>query len=201
MVAATAAVEFRFSYSLYGRLCFSLMLIDAKSALNSPVYRERCKMSVAPSPIELELAFEQSFERQPTSSSWGFFAYDDAPGAVGGGAGNFSWFDSKEDLFEFLRKFPLLANSAESIGTERFEKASDLLAGTTAETLDQSVVNQLNAINSGVEQIQWLGQLNELLSGGGEFAEGMRKFFSGSSTPLSKTRIPEFAEFLRGWGH
>ena len=157
-------------------------------------------MSVPPYPVELELAFEQSFERQPTSSSWGFFAYDDAP-AAGGGAGNFSWFNSKQDLFDFLRKYPLLANSAEGIDTERFEKASDVLAGTTTETLDQSVVNQLNAINSGVEQIQWFGQLNELLSGGGEFAEGMRKFFSGSSTPISKTRIPEFAEFLRGWGH
>ncbi|MBS1956042.1 MAG: hypothetical protein JST89_17795 [Cyanobacteria bacterium SZAS-4] len=158
-------------------------------------------MYVVPNPIQLETAFEQSFEKEPKSSSWGFFAYDDSPGAVGGGAGNFSWFDSKEELLDFLRKFPLLATSAESGDTERFEKASDLLARATVETLDQSTVNELNAINSGVEQIQWFGQLNDLLSGEGEFAEGLRKFFSGSSHQIFKTRIPEFAEFLRNWGH
>ena len=158
-------------------------------------------MHVVPNHIQLETAFEQSFEKEPKSSSWGFFAYDDAPGAAGGGAGNFSWFDSKEELFDFLRKFPLLAHSAESSDAERFEKASELLSRATVETLDQSVVNELNLINSGVEQIQWFGQLNDLLSGEGEFAEGMRTFFAGSSNQLSKTKIPEFAEFLRGWGH
>ncbi len=158
-------------------------------------------MHVVPNHAELEAAFEQSFEKQPASSSWGFFAYDDAPGGVGGGAGNFSWFDSKEELFDFLKKFPLLAHSLENSDTERIAKASDLLSRTTADTLDLSVIKELNIINSGVEQIQWFGQLNELLSGEGEFPEGMRTFFSGSSTQLSKTKIPEFAEFLRGWGH
>jgi hypothetical protein len=63
------------------------------------------------------------------------------------------------------------------------------------------VVDDLNKINSGVEQIQWLGQFVDLLSGESEFAKGMRKFFSGTSEKLAKSRIPEFAEFLRNWGH
>jgi hypothetical protein len=158
-------------------------------------------MHVVPDQIELEKAFENSFEKQPTSSSWGFFAYDDAPGGIGGGSGNFSWFDSKEELFSFLTKFPLLAHSTETADTERFEKATDFLSQSTAESFDQKAVNELNQINSGVEQIQWFGQLNDLLSGDDEFAKGMRSFFSGSSNQLSKTKIPEFAEFLRGWGH
>ena len=148
-----------------------------------------------------EHAFEKSFEREPTSYSWGFFAYDDAPGAVGGGPGNFSWFDSKQELVSFLAKFPLLAHSCETSNSERFAEAKDLLASITVEDFDQNAVERLNKLNSGVEQIQWFGQLNDLLSGETEFAEGMRKFFSGTSEKLSKSRIPEFAEFLRNWGH
>lgn len=151
--------------------------------------------------VELETAFENSFEKQPNSSSWGFFAYDDTPGGAGGGAGNFSWFDSKKDLFEFLKKFPVLAHSAGEIDSERFQKATEHLSRVTAETFNQDAVNGLNQIIAGVEQIQWFGQLSDLLSGDGEFCEGMRKFFSGSTQQIFKTRIPEFAEFLRGWGH
>jgi len=158
-------------------------------------------MHVVPNHAELEAAFENSFEKQPMSSSWGFFAYDDAPGAIGGGSGNFSWFDSKEELFNFLRKFPLLAHSSETADMERFEKAQAYLASTNSEAFDQTMVDELNRINSGVEQIQWFGQLNDLLSGDDEFAQGMRTFFSGSSKQLSKTKIPEFAVFLRNWGH
>ncbi len=62
-------------------------------------------------PEVLESEFEQSFGREPYSYSWGFFAYDDSSGAAGGGAGNFSWFDKKEELVRFLQKFPLLAHS------------------------------------------------------------------------------------------
>jgi hypothetical protein len=154
--------------------------------------------------IELEAAFEKSFEREPTSYSWGFFAYDDAPGIVGGGAGNFSWFDSKNELLSFLVKFPLLAHSYETSATpdsEQFKRAKDFLSSFKAESFDQAAVDQLNKINSGVEQIQWFGQLNDLLCGDTEFAKGMRTFFSKSSEKLAKTEIPEFAEFLRNWGH
>ena len=158
-------------------------------------------MHVVPNHAELEAAFENSFEKEPASSSWGFFAYDDAPGAVGGGAGNFSWFDSKNELFSFLTKYPLLAHSNAAPDTERFVKAKDYLAQLTVETLDQKAVNELNQLNAGIEQIQWFGQLNDLLSGDDEFAKGMRTFFSGSPELLLKTNIPEFAEFLRGWGH
>ena len=158
-------------------------------------------MHSIPNHAELEQAFETSFEKEPTSYSWGFFAYDDAPGGIGGGAGNFSWFDSKEELVSFLAKFPLLAHSSDTSDTERFVRAKNFLSSVTAENFDQKAVDELNTINSGVEQIQWIGQLSDLLSGETEFAEGMRKFFSDSSEKLAKSRIPEFAEFLRSWGH
>jgi hypothetical protein len=158
-------------------------------------------MHAVPNHAELEQAFEKSFEKEPTSYSWGLFAYDDAPGAIGGGSGNFSWFDSKDELVGFLTKFPLLAHSSDSTDTELFVKAKHCLAQITAENFDQKVVDDLNKINSGVEQIQWLGQFVDLLSGESEFAKGMRKFFSGTSEKLAKSRIPEFAEFLRNWGH
>jgi hypothetical protein len=154
-----------------------------------------------PNHAELEKAFEKSFEQQPNSWSWGFFAYDDAPGEIGGGAGNFSWFESKDELVSFLTKFPLLAHSSDSTDTERFIKAKNCLAQIASENFDQKVVDDLNKINSGVEQIQWFGQLDELLSGETEFAKGMRTFHSGSSEKLPKSRIPEFVVFLRNWGH
>lgn len=149
----------------------------------------------------LESEFEQSFGREPYSYSWGFFAYDDSPGAAGGGAGNFSWFDKKEELVRFLQKFPLLAHSLGTTDADLFEKAQRLLSTATAESFDQKKVDELNQIISGVEQIQWFGQFSDLLSGETEFAQGLRKFFSSSTNPLSKVQIPEFAEFLRNWGH
>jgi len=158
-------------------------------------------MHDVPNHIELEQAFEKSFEREPTSYSWGFFAYDDAPGGIGGGSGNFSWFDSKQELVSFLGKYPLLAHSSHTLDTEQFSEAKNFLRSFTPETFDQKAVDQLNKMISGVEQIQWFGQLNDLLSGEAEFEKGMRKFFSGSSEKLAKSRIPEFAEFLRNWGH
>ena len=158
-------------------------------------------MHAVPNHAELAAEFEKSFERQPVSYSWGFFAYDDAPGAIGGGSGNFSWFDSKEELVGFLKKFPLLAHSSDTSDTELFAKAKTFLASATAENFDQKEVDKLNKINSGVEQIQWFGQFDDLLSEETEFARGMRTFFSKSSDKLSKSQIPEFTEFLRNWGH
>lgn len=148
----------------------------------------------------LETEFEQSFEREPYSYSWGFFAYDDSPGASGGGAGNFSWFDKKEELVRFLQKFPLLAHSLGTTDAELFEKAQRYLSTVTADSLDQKTIDEFNQIISGVEQIQWFGQFSDLLSGETEFAQGLRKFFSSSTQPLAKIQIPEFAEFLRNWG-
>jgi hypothetical protein len=149
---------------------------------------------------ELEIEFEKSFEREPFSYSWGFFAYDDTPGSAGGGAGNFSWFDSKEDLVRFLQKFPLLAHSLGTANAELFEKSKDFLSTATADSFDQKKVDEFNQIIGGVEQIQWFGQFADLLAGETEFAQGLRKFFSSSTKQLSKNQIPEFAEFLRNWG-
>lgn len=148
----------------------------------------------------LETEFEQSFEREPYSYSWGFFAYDDTPGASGGGAGNFSWFDKKEELVRFLQKFPLLAHSLGTTDVELFEKAQRFLSTVTADSLEQKTIDEFNQIISGVEQIQWFGQFSDLLSGETEFAQGLRKFYSSSTQPLTKIQIPEFAEFLRNWG-
>jgi hypothetical protein len=150
---------------------------------------------------KLEKEFEESFERELYSYSWGFFAYDDSSTNAGGGAGNFSWFDKKEGLVQFLQKFPLLAHSLGTPDAELFEKAKAFLSSVTAESLDQKVIDDLNQLLRGVEQIQWFGQLTDLLSGETEFAQGLRKFHSSSTLPLSKTQIPEFAEFLRNWGH
>jgi hypothetical protein len=148
----------------------------------------------------LETEFEQSFEREPYSYSWGFFAYDDTPGASGGGAGNFSWFDKKEELVRFLQKFPLLAHSLGTTDVELFEKAQRYLSTVTTDSLDQKTVDEFNQIIKGVEQIKWFGQFSDLLSGETEFAQGLRKFYSSSTQPLTKIQIPEFAEFLRNWG-
>ena len=158
-------------------------------------------MYAVPTHAELEQAFEKSFEKEPASYSWGFFAYDDTAGAIGGGSGNFSWFDSKEELVSFLAKFPLLAHSSENNDAERFVKAKSFLESVAPDDFDQKTVDELNKINAGVEQIQWFGQLDDLLSGEAEFAKGMRAFFSKSSAKLAKSQIPEFAEFLRKWGH
>lgn len=148
----------------------------------------------------LETEFEQSFEREPYSYSWGFFAYDDTHGASGAGAGNFSWFDKKEELLRFLQKFPLLAHSLGTTDVELFEKAQRFLSTITADSLDQKTIEEFNQIIRGVEQIQWFGQFSDLLSGETEFAQGLRKFYSSSTQPLTKIQIPEFAEFLRNWG-
>jgi len=94
----------------------------------------------------------------------------------------------------------LLAHSLGTTDIELFEKAQGYLSTVTVDSFDQKVVDEFNKIISGVEQIQWFGQFSDLLSGETEFAQGLRKFFSSSTQPLSKIQIPEFAEFLRNWG-
>lgn len=39
--------------------------------------------------------------REPKSKSWGMYSYGDAPPAIGGGMGAFTWFDSKTALLKF----------------------------------------------------------------------------------------------------
>ena len=49
-------------------------------------------------------ASQAALDRQPLDSDWGFCAYGDAPGGIGGGYSAFYWFESREKNAQFHRR-------------------------------------------------------------------------------------------------
>jgi hypothetical protein len=43
-------------------------------------------------------------QQNQNEDTWGMFSYGDAPPAIGGGMGVFCWFDSRDELLDFIVK-------------------------------------------------------------------------------------------------
>jgi len=50
-------------------------------------------------------AGQQASSRKPQLGMWGAWIYDDGHPAMGGGVGGFSWFDSRDDLLDYMREY------------------------------------------------------------------------------------------------
>ncbi len=162
-----------------------------------------------------ETAVQEAFTRansmEPMDSSWGFFAYDDAPGGIGGGSGMFCWFESREKMCDFIERYPLLLQSSyepEDDDKARIEeielsvKASIKEFRSSADKSEQ-VLEDLNCKLRRIEQIKWWGSFSDLLSGDHWFAKELRSRVmegDGSSALPSELR-EEFIELLQGYGY
>ena len=159
----------------------------------------------------LEEAFTRANSAEPVESSWGFFAYDDAPGGVGGGSGMFCWFESRDKMCDFIERYPLLFQSsyeAEDDDKARIEDIELCVKAAVKEfrSSPDKTAEALEAINGKlrrIEQIKWWGSFSDLLSGDHWFAKELRSnlFENDGNTAVPKERREEFIEFLQGYGY
>ena len=110
---------------------------------------------------------------EPEIETWGMESYGDASGVMGGGVGGFLWFESREELFDFVgRLLAYLSPWAQRLDTEDMARgAAAVVAQVESGELDiQEGMEALNHILSGSTQLRWWGQLKDLLDADDEFA-------------------------------
>jgi hypothetical protein len=154
-------------------------------------------------------AAQAAHEREPSDDTWGFEAYGDAPGGIGGGAGGFLWFSARQEVVDFLRRHlvflytgpvtiergPVLEQVQQTV--DRYESGGLDALGT---------IDALNAALRHFSQLRWLGQLRDLLETDAEFPREVRSWWRegsserGSGTsgdPIQPGDTPDFVARLR----
>jgi hypothetical protein len=147
--------------------------------------------------------------RTPHANSFGFFAYGDAPEAIGGGIGVFQWFASSKALFDYLADHLTYMNAGQS-GTDPFathvavKNAVNKFRKVDAPL--KLLIPKLNRLLRTYSQITWIGTLRDLKEGNGKYERGLRKEFRESleseagTRPIQRSEVAEFLEFLSQYG-
>ena len=128
---------------------------------------------IASKEAELQEALTEANSFEPTESSWGFFAYDDAPGGIGGGSGMFCWFESRDKMCDFIERYPLLSQSSYEPEDDDKARIDDIERSVKAAINEfrsnadnsEKVLKDINSKLRRIEQIKWWGRFSELLSG------------------------------------
>jgi hypothetical protein len=147
----------------------------------------------------------------PKAKSWGFFAYGDAPAAIGGGVGAYCWFDSKAKLLQFVAD--VLPHSppgpADSDPLLVADQVSEIISEVQRNNLDlEKARKRLNNVLRRYSQIEWIGTFKDLKDGKGTYARMIVKAFRRDreltigATPLSISRgqLADFKDFLSSYG-
>lgn len=150
-------------------------------------------------------------ELRPRSGFAGFF-YRDAPScvALGGGYGQFLWFEDMEALLAFLGEHvhdlgmgPMYLDHSKVRQQARHfvERASQ------GEIPLPALVNQLNIALEGFIEIEWLGLFEDLVLGLENFPMKVREefIFNTGGIPtgdlvIPTTEVSDFIEFLGSYG-
>lgn len=149
-------------------------------------------------------ATDAASSRTPRANSFGFFAYSDAPGAIGGGIGMFRWFLSQKALLDHLADHltyespgqsdtdPFAVHAAVKSAVEKFKKS-----GASLETL----IPKLNPLLRTYSHITWMGTLRDLKEGSRKYEKQLRHEFRESiesdegTRPVRRFEVPEFLDF------
>lgn len=170
---------------------------------------EQCR---TPAVINIEQQMQQAADRAhslvPTEDTWGFHGYADAPANSGGGAGGFLWFDTREQMLEFIRLYlpfwnggPVHSNAG-SISS----RVDTVVRRINGAALGEAYKSQLNQTLKGYTQIGWWGQFKDLLNGEGAFPGEVRSWFRSNAAvkpgtvPISASEKRRFAELLQEYG-
>ena len=160
---------------------------------------ERCNQTIA-----------ETNARDPRVFAWGLFAYADAPGGIGGGVGGFQWFGDLPELLSFI-------TDLSAAGYATFDEEADWqeMRGCLrqiAERYERDPDQAIRAFNQelvSLLQINWIGQLEDLLSGAGEYPKTVRAHFrddwddqpTATSIELIKeAEVEAFISFLGAYG-
>lgn len=164
-------------------------------------------MYIIPSEQEVQEAIQGSQQRKPSIDSWGLYACDDGTDEKGGGVGGFGWFDTQQELIEFIYSFPLFGKTGQSGSDPSMlflynEVRKRLEAARSSSVLDRKTVDSINNLLTGIEQIKWRGQLQDLMTGDDQFAVDLRTMFwaGKQAAEIDNSVLNEFTEFLYALG-
>jgi hypothetical protein len=154
---------------------------------------------------EMQEIAEQAHTFKPKAETWGFFAHSDGPADTGGGVGGFLWFASREQMFDFMKRYlpfwcPGPANSdARGVAA----KIREILAESPSLTAE--ALADLNDALRGYARLEWSGRFGDLLSSDVPFAHEVRCWFRGATraaggAPVSREQASSFAERLQEYG-
>jgi hypothetical protein len=152
---------------------------------------------------------EVSSGAPPDDCQWGFFSYGDAPPAIGGGIGMFTWFPDRNSMLEFIEHTlpynppgqsdldpdEIAENTAAVVEKLRLGKISDL-----------DGIKELNEVLVTCSQLEWIGTVNDLLTGNHPYAVHVREAFreddgeEAEDKHISEDEKEDFFEFLESWG-
>lgn len=152
---------------------------------------------------------EVSSGAPPDDCEWGFFSYGDAPPAIGGGVGMFTWFPDRNTMLDFI------ANTLPYFPPGQSNLDPDEIAENTAAVVDKlrlgtvsdlDGIKKLNEVLVTCSQLNWMGTVEDLLTGNHPYAAEVRQAFREDSEeeaeggPIGKDEKEDFFEFLESWG-
>ena len=123
-------------------------------------------------------AMSTSSSRDPVAFNWGLFAWGDAPGACGGGAGAFQWFDELSEVLSFVTDLSPAAFATFDAEVEWLELRDELRQIANGFEADSAAT--ISAFNDNLKsllQIEWIGSIQDLMSGSGCFPCQVRARF------------------------
>ncbi len=151
-------------------------------------------------------------ERDPRCSPWGYFGCDYFPGV-----GLFFWFDTKEQLLEYLSEYEGAdseSHDLEFLRAEMRKITDDIRAGR----LDFEVARQqFNAVLKDHLDIEWMGHFDEMQSGKHPFCNQIREEFleesmetddesigmddESTAPAIAPEQVEDFIIMLHNYGH
>ena len=148
--------------------------------------------------------------RDPQQFPWGVFAWADGPPACGGGVGAFLWFDEQAELLAFLTDLAPAAFMTFDDEAEWLELRERLRrTASSLETKPGGEIADLNAELTSLLQIDWIGRLEQLLSGDGLFAIKVRAGFRSdwddkpeqvNTSAITDEELQAYLEYLSEYG-
>ena len=155
--------------------------------------------------------WEEIIDRRPNDESIGFYSYGDAPPAIGGGSGCFTWFSDREEMYDFIAAVlpfnPPGPASTDHLETQKQVKAA-ILRHSGKATSEEELRRELNAILKSYSQIDWFGTFGALKAATGDFAAKVVARFRDEDdedeaekpSPIGNEEEDDFLEYLGEYG-
>lgn len=159
-------------------------------------------------------AWAKVTEAVPVDDYWGMFSYGDAPAAMGGGAGAFTWFEDRATMFKFIEEvLPFSPPGPSNIDPHLvMDAVSNVIKDMRNDALRlEKVRGNINEVLKDFSQIEWWGTFRELRSGICPYSQKIINDFRQlvpddesineiSTDPISDNELAEFKDYLMTYG-
>jgi hypothetical protein len=129
---------------------------------------------------------------------------NDGPPAAGGGMGTMCWFDSIQDLLEFIANYLIALNPGPISSKHKnvYYSVSEIANRVFRNEIGrEEAIKEFNLAASHFFQIEWWGSREELLSGDSEFACETRSWWrhltgDKDNSPIRDSEMDAFMKYL-----